>query len=104
VVDAKGKTIPASMSVEEVRLTLGPAHPGIATRLEHEVTVVGAERRYPDDPGSHWALDGVKVKVVTFSDGDGSTLEVRFDTPEGRGSFWETLRRAGGNTNRRSTR
>jgi hypothetical protein len=102
VVDAKGKTVPASLSVEEVRFTLGAAHPGVATRLEHEVAVTSAERRYPDDPGSRWPLDGVKVKVVTFTDGDPDVLEVRFDTPEGRGSFWETLRRAGGATNRRS--
>jgi len=36
----------------------------------------------------------LKVELVTFTDGDGNTLEVRFDTPEGRGSFWETLRRS----------
>jgi hypothetical protein len=32
--------------------------------------------------------------VTTFTD-DPKTLEVRFDFPEGRGSFWEKLRRGG---------
>ena len=94
VVDAKGRTIPASTSIEEVRLVIGGARPGPATRMEHDVTIVSAERRYPDDPPSAWALEGVGVKVVTFTDAEGKTLEVRFDTPEGRGSFWELLHRA----------
>ena len=34
----------------------------------------------------------LRVTVSTFSDGP-SRIEVRVDTPEGRGSFWETLRR-----------
>jgi hypothetical protein len=32
------------------------------------------------------------VTVTTFTD-DPETLEVRIDFPEGRGSFWEKLRR-----------
>ena len=39
------------------------------------------------------ALDGLRVKIVTFQDGDDDSIEIRYDTPEGRGSFWETLRR-----------
>jgi hypothetical protein len=54
--------------------------------------VKAAERRYPDDPDSRWPLDGVRVIVATFAD-DPRALEIRFDTPEGRGSFWETVRR-----------
>ena len=95
VLDASGSTVAASTSIEEARFAIGGAQPGPAGRVEHEVTVVNAERRYPDDPDSKWPLDGLKVQVVTFSEGDGDTLEVRFDTPEGRGSFWETLRRGG---------
>jgi hypothetical protein len=57
------------------------------------VKVVSAFRTYPDDPKSKWDMSGLAVQVVTFEDGDRNTLEVRFDTPEGRGSFWETLRR-----------
>jgi hypothetical protein len=102
VVDGKGRDVPASTTVEEARLVLGPATPGLATRMEHDVKVVSAERRYPDDPSSTWPLDGLGVKVVTFTDGDGNSLEVRFDTPEGRGSFWETLERVGASTARRA--
>ena len=70
--------------------------------LEAIQAAFGDASRYPDDPESTWPLDGASVKVVTFSDGDGDSLEVRFDTPEGRGSFWETLRRAGASTARRA--
>ena len=100
VVDARGRDVPASTTVEEARLVLGAATPGLATRMEHDVKIVSAERRYPDDPKSTWPLEGLGVKVVTFTDGDGNSLEVRFDTPEGRGSFWETLERVGGSTAR----
>ncbi len=30
-----------------------------ASRIDHEVKVVKAERRYPDDPKTRWALDGL---------------------------------------------
>jgi hypothetical protein len=95
VVDAKGRTVPASTSIENVKLAVGGSKRGTATRIEHEVKVLAAERRYPDDPDYRWTLDGVKVKLVTFEDGDGATMEVWFETPEPRGSFWETLRREG---------
>ena len=93
VVDAKGRTVAASTWVEEAQLEIGEAQDGIATRVEHEAKVIKAVRLFPDDPDYRWSLDGLRVKVVTFKDGDGSTIEIRYDTPEGRGSFWETLRR-----------
>ena len=105
VVDARGRTIAASTSVEEAHIVIGGARKTISTRIEHDVKVVKAARTYPDDPGSTWDLDGLKVEVVTFEDGDRNTVEVRFDTPEGRGSFWETLRRnAPASTRRANTR
>ena len=94
VLDARGRTVPASTSIEEARLVVGGARKTVSTRIEHDVKVVSAARIYPDDPGAKWNLAGLKVEVVTFEDGDRNTLEIRFDTPEGRGSFWETLRRA----------
>jgi len=103
VVDAKGRTVPASTSIERAEIAIGGARKTISTRIEHDVKVLSALRTYPDDPGHKWDLNGLKVEVVTFEDGDRNTLEVRFDTPEGRGSFWETLRRSGGATNRRAT-
>jgi hypothetical protein len=99
VVDAKGRTVAGSASVEQARIVIGDAQPGQASRLEHEVTVVSAERRYPETPESSWDLEGLEVRLTTFADDEG-TVEVRFDTPEGRGSFWETLRKAGGRQQR----
>ena len=93
VVDARGRTVAASTWVEEAQLTIGAPQPGIAGRVEHETKVTSAVRLFPDDPNYKWALDGLQVKVVTFQDGDGSSMEIRYDTPDGRGSFWETLRR-----------
>jgi hypothetical protein len=93
VVDGRGRTVTASTSIEEARIVIGGARKGVSTRIEHDVKVVSAVRTYPDDPGQKWDLTGLSVQVVTFEDGDRNTLEVRFDTPEGRGSFWETLRR-----------
>jgi hypothetical protein len=92
VVDARGRTVQASTWVEEAQLKIGGSAPGTGPRLEHDTTVVSAVRLFPDDKEYRWNIDGLRVKLVTFSDGDGS-MEVRYDTPEGRGSFWETLRR-----------
>jgi hypothetical protein len=100
VLDGKGRVAPASTLVEEAQLQLGEATPDVATRLEHQATVVKAVRLFPDDPEYRWPLDGLRVKLVTFRDGDDNSIEVRYDTPEGRGSFWETLRRQGRATRR----
>ena len=93
VLDGKGRVVPASTWIEETQLKLGGSTPGTATRLEHQATVLESVRLFPDDPDYRWPLDGLQVKLVTFQDGDNNAIEVRYDTPEGRGSFWETLRR-----------
>ena len=103
VVDAKGRALPASTWVEEARLKIGGSSAGVGPRIEHDATVVSAVRLFPDDKDYRWDIEGLRVKLVTFSDGDGS-LEVRYDTPEGRGSFWETLRRDRAATPRRAAR
>ena len=93
VVDGKGRDVPASVVIEESELQIGQATPGVADRIEHEVTVARAFRVFPDDAASRWPLEGLKVKLVTFTERGGKTMEIRYDTPEGRGSFWETLTR-----------
>jgi hypothetical protein len=103
VVDAKGRALPASTWVEEARLKIGGSSAGVGPRIEHEAMVVSAVRLFPDDKDYRWDIEGLRVKLVTFSDGDGS-VEVRYDTPEGRGSFWETLRRDRAATPRRAAR
>jgi hypothetical protein len=93
VLDGRGRTIAASTSIEEAKLTIGGSHNTVSTRIAHDVTVVSAVRTYPDDPGYKWELTGLRVQIVTFADEDRNTLEVRVDTSDGRDSFWETLQR-----------
>lgn len=100
VLDAKGRTVPGSSSVEEAQIKVGGPRESIASRTEYAVTVVSAERRYPDDPGYKWPLDGLRVKVATVEEDGQRAVEIRFDTPEGRGSFWETLFRQGRSSRR----
>ena len=92
VVDARGRTVVGSSSIEEADLTLGAVQNTTGVRSELMVTVKKAERRYPDDPKGTFDLQGLQVTVTAFSD-DAEMLEVRVDFPEGRGSFWESLRR-----------
>lgn len=94
VIDARRRTVPASTWIEEAQLRIGGTTPGVADRVEHEVTVTSAVRLFPDDANYRFTIDGLRVKLVTFTARDGNSLEVRYDTPEGRGSFWETLTRA----------
>ena len=92
ILDGRGRAITAATSIEQAELSIGAIEHTADVRSDHAVTVKHAERRYPDDPRGTWALDGLRVMVSTFSD-DQATIEVRVDTPEGRGSFWEKLRR-----------
>ena len=92
VLDARGRVVPGSASVEQAEITIGAAQPGFATRLDHAVTVVKAERTHPDDPKDRWPLDNLRVGVVSFSDGPQS-LEVRFEPADGMGTFSELLTR-----------
>jgi hypothetical protein len=100
VVDARGRTVPASTWIEEANLVIGDAREGIATRVEHDTTVKSAVRLFPDDKDYKWPIEGLRVKVVTFTGQPGDSIEIRYDTPDGRGSFWETLRREGAGAGR----
>lgn len=100
ILDARGREFKAATSIEEAEMSIGAVQHMVDKRSGLAVTVKNAERRYPGDPAGTWQLDGLRVTVSTFSD-DPSRIEVRVDTPEGRGSFWETLRRV---THRPSTR
>jgi hypothetical protein len=93
VVDRNRREIKAATEIEQAEVTIGAPQHMIDVRSDLAVTVKHAERRYPDDPGGTWTLEGLRVTVSTFAD-DPSRIEVRVDTPEGPGSFWETLRRA----------
>jgi hypothetical protein len=93
VLDARGRVVPGSASVEEAELTVGPASPALATRMAHEVKVVKAQRRYPDAPGDTWALQNLRVNVVSFTDG-ANTIEVRFEPADGQGAFTELVSRS----------
>jgi hypothetical protein len=95
VLDARRREITAATSIEHAELSIGTVEGSNEVRSDFTVRVKRAERRYPDDPAGTWALQGLRVTVSTFAD-DPSRIEVRVDTPEGRGSFWETLRRARG--------
>lgn len=92
--DRRGKTVPGTRQIDEVTFTIGDLErePGYQPRYTSHI--VKAERRYPDDPQSTFPLDGVKLELFV-PEGKTGVLDVRFDTPDGRGSFWETLRPAG---------
>ncbi len=95
VLDARGRTVPASTSIEHASLLLGDVKSSNDVRSDHATTVKHAERRYPDNPEAAWTIEGLQVEVATFT-GTRGEIEVRVDFPDGRGSFWERLRRASG--------
>ena len=102
VVNARGQTVSGSLSVEEAQIRIGAPGNAADVRIEYHVAVLEAERRYPDDKDYRWTIDGLQVKVTGFED-RGDVLEVRVDPPDGQGSFWETLRRAGRGAPRRTS-
>ena len=101
VTNAQNRTVPGSTAIERADVVIGESREGLAGRREYDLKVVKAERRYPDLPNSTWSLDGLKVKL-TAGGASPQSMEIRFDTPEGDGSFWETLRRAAAAAPRRA--
>jgi len=95
--DRQGRVVAGTQEVEDVTFSVGDLvqEPG---RPPHYTThVTHAERRFTDDPKSAFAHDGVMLAIYRKDDKAGE-IEVRFDTPEGTGSFWETLRHAAAHT------
>jgi hypothetical protein len=91
--DRQGRVVTGTQEIEDVTFSMGDLvqEPG---RPAHYTThVMHAERRFTDDPKSAFAHDGVMLGIYRKDDKAGE-IEVRFDTPEGTGSFWETLRHA----------
>lgn len=93
--DRRGRAVTGTREIDDVRFTIGDLSREPGYQRRYASRIVRAERRYPDDPNSTFPLDGAKVDLFV-PDGTTGTLNVRYDTPEGRGSFWETLRRAPG--------
>jgi hypothetical protein len=92
VINRRKHTVHGSSSLEHVQLSLGPVQRSTDVRSDLAVSVKQGERRYPGNPAFTWPIEGLRVGVSTFPDDPGK-LEIRVDTPEGRGSFWETLHR-----------
>jgi len=90
VVDGRGKTKTASVSVEEAALQLRLPEAAESNRIEPIVEVQMPKRCYPDTPGDCTSIEGLKVKLVA-TDPDQDRLYLHFDLPDGRGSFGETL-------------
>jgi len=94
VLDARGRAVPGSPSIEQADLVIGEARPGLSTRVDHAVRIAKAERQYPDNSGERWPLNNLTVNITSFSDAPNS-LEVRFEPADGQGSFSEQLTRQG---------
>ena len=93
--DARGRVVTGTEEIEDVRFAVGDLVEEPGRQPHYTSRIVHAERRFADDPASAFARDGVKLALYV-QEGKTGTLEVRFDTPEGTGSFWETVRRASG--------
>ena len=99
--DARGRVVTGTEEIEDVRFAVGDLVEEPGRQPHYTSRIVRAERRFADDPASAFARDGVKLALYV-KEGATGTLEVRFDTPEGTGSFWETVRRAPGASTPRS--
>ena len=62
VVDAKGQTKPASVSIEEARLMLKAPETVDPNRIEPTVQGTRPERRYPDDPKDRTAIEARSIR------------------------------------------
>jgi hypothetical protein len=91
VVDARGRVRPYSASVVEAHLKLEAPGKWDDTRIEPIVTVISAEERYLDGTGEKTVIEGLKVSINSMT--NMQTINIRYDTARGTGSFGETLTR-----------
>jgi hypothetical protein len=91
--DRRGRLVAGTQEIQEVTFVLGDLVQDPGRQPHYATRVVKAERRFADDPASAFPREGVKLGI--YARDTRGTIEVRFDTPEGTGSFWETLRRSG---------
>jgi len=99
--NAAGRVLAGTRQIEEVRFTIGDVERPAGMPPRYATRIVHAERRYPDDAALGFELNGAKVFLFTPKGKPGS-VEVRFEPPEGTGSFWETLRKVAGGPAARS--
>ncbi len=91
VVDSKGRPKQYSQSVVEAKLRVSePA--GDSDRVKPKVTVVSAQERYLDDPKDVRTIDGLDVSLDLMTR-ESPDLNIFYETPQGNGSFGETLQR-----------
>ena len=91
VVDARGRVKPYSASVIEARLQIeAPTVSSDSVRIEPVVKVLSAEERYLDGSKERRTLEGITV-TMSMPSADSNRLNIRYDTPQGTGSFGETL-------------
>ena len=91
--DRLGRVVAGTQEIEDVTFTVGDLVQEAGRPPHYTTRVTHAERRFTDDATSAFARDGVMLAIYRKDDKPGE-IEVRFDTPEGTGSFWETLRHA----------
>jgi hypothetical protein len=91
--DRRGRLVSGTQEIQEVTFVLGDLVQDPGRQPHYATRVVKAERRFADDPASAFPREGVQLGI--YARDTRGTIEVRFDTPEGTGSFWETLRRTG---------
>lgn len=92
--DRQGRVVAGTQEIEDVKFTVGDLVEEAGRQPHYTSRIVHSERRFVDEPSSAFPRDGVTLRIYLLQDKPGA-VEVRFETPEGTGSFWETLRRAG---------
>jgi hypothetical protein len=91
--NAAGRVVTGTREIQEARFTAAGVEQRAGVPTRYDTRIVHAERRYPDEGGAPpFDLDGAKV-FVSVPERPAGSVEVRFEPPEGTGSFWETLRR-----------
>jgi hypothetical protein len=91
--DRRGRLVAGTQEIQELAFTVGDLVQEPGRQPHYATRVLKAGRRFADEPASAFPRDGVTLGI--YARDTPGTIEVRFDTPEGAGSFWETLRRTG---------
>ena len=89
VVDAKKRTWAPTLI--EANVTLGASEPTAAGRCQITVKVNSAQEQYLDETKYQAPIEGAEVRLLL--DAGAKEMDLRFETPNGEGSFWTTVRR-----------
>jgi hypothetical protein len=93
VVNAAGRAFPGSRIIETAAFSIGSIEQPLGLRPRHTTTITRSERHYPDPPVVRVPIADLTINIYPPAAEAPDSVEIRFETFNGEGTFSDTLQR-----------